>query len=40
LLDSGNCCCPLLELEVLLLNDVLKEYNYMDAGVHLLAGKV
>jgi hypothetical protein len=40
LLESGNHHCPLLELEVMHLNDVLEVHNHVGTGVHLLKGKV
>jgi hypothetical protein len=40
LLESGDRRCPLLELNVLLLDGVLEVYNRMGAGVHLLTGEV
>jgi hypothetical protein len=40
LLESGNHCCLLLELEVLLLNGMLELYNNMGAGVNLLMVEV
>jgi tartrate dehydratase alpha subunit/fumarate hydratase class I-like protein len=39
-LESGDRRCPLLELEVLLLDGVLEVYNHMGAGVHVLTGEV
>jgi hypothetical protein len=39
-LKGGDCHCPLLELEVLLLVGVLEVYNRIGAGVHLLVGEV
>jgi hypothetical protein len=40
LLESGDHRCPLLKLEVLLLDGVLKVYNHVGVGVHLLMGEV
>jgi hypothetical protein len=40
LLESGDRRCPLFELKVLLLHDMLEVYDRMDAGVHLLTGEV
>jgi hypothetical protein len=40
LLESGDRRCPLFELKVLLLHDVLEVYDRVDAGVHLLTGEV
>jgi hypothetical protein len=40
LLESGDRRCPLLKLEVLLLDGMLEMYNHMGAGVHLLTSEV
>jgi hypothetical protein len=40
LLESGDHRCPLLKLEVLLLDGMLEMYNHMGAGVHLLTSEV
>jgi hypothetical protein len=40
LLESEDRCCPLLELEVPLLDGVLEVYNCVGACVLLLMGKV
>jgi hypothetical protein len=40
LLESGDRHCPLLELEVMLLNMVLEVYDHVRALVHHLASDI